>query len=129
MHVAVLNLFCRCFANVGDIDIKMQCLTRQWMIGVNGDIFVVHRFYYDQLYLATRTLGLELHANFDLVHTLESVARNSLNQLWVHFAVGISRLNCHFQCIAGNFAFQFALQPGDDTTVAVQVCERLTALR
>lgn len=127
MHVAVLDLFGRRFADIGDIHVEMQYLARQRVVGVNGNVFVVYRFYNHQLYLAASTLCLKLHANFDLLNALESIAGNRLNQLGVQFAVGFSRLNSHFQRIARRFAFQLALQSGDNATVTVQVCKRLTA--
>ena len=101
MHMTVIQLFRRGGTNLNDFHVKVQGLTRQRVIAVNGDFIGVNRSHGNDLD-AVIGLGLELHADFNILR--KQLTRFDGDQFRIIFAEGVFRLQSHLQCVANRLA-------------------------
>jgi hypothetical protein len=127
VDVAVLELFGGGVADVLDGDVELEGDAGEGVVGVDGDLVVVHSRDGDDA-AAVGGLGGELHAGLDVGDALEAVAGDALDELRVALAVALVGLDGDLDLIAGALAFEGGFEAGDDVAGAVEVGEGLAAL-
>src|SRR5690606_16113797 len=120
-------LIFRSFPPAHDFQVKIQCKTRQRVIGIYPDQVAVNARHLNDLGLITG-IGLKLHPDFQSINSLEKRTGNRANQVFTTIAVGHFRWHGHLQAIARHAVFYRHLKTLDDIRGAIQKMQRLTAL-
>lgn len=125
--VSVVEFFGGRSADVDDADFKVERLTGQRMIGVDGDLGVAHIGDDDVARTGLR-VGGEVHARLDALNTFESIARHGADELLEAFAVAFVGGYGDLQIFTGRPARQLPLQPRHNLARAMKVGHRITTL-
>lgn len=128
MDMTVIQLFGRSSTDFNHFDIKVKVLTRQRVVAIDSDVAAIYGGNSDDLH-AMIGLGMELHADFNGVYTLEHFLGHNLHQAFVFFAVAICRGNADLEAVTNLLAFEGIFKAGNDVASAVKVGQRLTANR
>ena len=118
--MAMRQLFAACGTDFNDFNIKRQRLTSEWVVCIHNHRISSHVFDDHDLNTVI-SLGLKLHARFDVVDALEHLAWYFLYQFRLVFAVAISRCNVDGQFFANSFAYQCIFQTRNNVVVTMQI--------
>src|SRR5487761_291643 len=99
VHMAVGELFRGCRADFQDRYVEVQCLARQWMIGVHSDMFRIHRGHRYRMFTVF-SLRIKAHSRLDLVFGIEHFAWHFVTQGFVTQAVTLLGRYAHFDRIS-----------------------------
>ena len=106
---------------------EIQVLSGKGVVAVNRDFFTLY-FFDANCYGALFGARLKLHADFEIVDPLETLAGHHLFEGGVEFTVAFGRLDAHFDRFADRFAKEGVFKAGDDVAMTVQVIHWLSGL-
>ncbi len=109
VHVTVLQLFWRGFANRHNFNVEVQVLTGQHVVTINHNMIV---FDFGNFYRHRALIGFrhEAHANLQLIHTHEDIFRYALHQVVIILAVSFVSRDMHIKLIANGMIVQCLFQ-------------------
>src|SRR5690606_30648187 len=110
-------------AHVEHAHVEVQGLPGQRVVAVDAHAVAVDLDHGDQQWAAFGA-GFELHARLHLLHALERLPRQVLDQRLVAHAVALLRAHVHLQPVTRLVPGQRLLQAGDDVAGAVEVVQR-----
>jgi hypothetical protein len=127
-ETAVLDFLVRGLTNVRDLDLEVQGLAGERMVGIDGHLITADRR--DGHHLGARLgLGLKAHPGLDVVDAFEHAAWDVLLQPVVALAVGLFRWDADIHIVAGLAALEGFFESGDDVACAMQILQWLALRR
>jgi hypothetical protein len=118
-----LEVFFGSFANGDNFNGEVEVLASEFVVGIDDRGLFANGLDADR-HRAIRSLGIEHHACFDVINTLENVQRNFLGHTFVVFTVAFSRDNDNVKLVANIVTDHSLFEARDDHVHALDVLER-----
>jgi peroxiredoxin len=126
VNMAVTDFFLGGVTHVHDLDVEVQVLSSQRMIGIDCHRLAIHRDYGNDLG-AILGLCVKAHPDLHILGAFECAAVHLATQLIVDRAVAFFRGDHYVQFVTRSLAFQCLFQPHDNALHALDVGERVGA--
>jgi hypothetical protein len=127
MHMAVMKFFFGSVANPNNLDIEVEILSGQGMIGVYRDL--VSRDVNNRDYLgAVFAMGFELHSRGYFRLIAKILARNLEYEAFIPFSVGFRRRHYAIHRVTGLLSFKVLFQAWNYVVVPMKVDEGLALI-
>jgi hypothetical protein len=129
VSVTVLKLLLGGAANAGQLNIKVEGLTRERMISVQGDIGFIKLYNTRWDLISLRGYEFNNEANGDIIWKITLSAGKGDNHLLISIAVSLIRGDLNLESGTGGFANERVLKTRNYLSVAVKIHKGIATLR